>query len=348
MSSRHRKGVLALGVLLACALLTPPAQATYHHNKIREISYSNAGQDTAYIELQSYAAGENLVSGHNLTFWDADGLVLGSPTPVQTLPLTGPNPSNGQNQRTILIGDTGVPNRDFTLDLTPFFYPTGGTNNLVNAGAVCYEGIPVDCFSWGGDAFTGAQNLPDKATPYPGTLVSAQALKRRITKGCATLLEAGDDTNNNANDFTFVTQRDPTPNSATPVEKDCKSGLKPPPGSNFKCQGKPATLVGTDGKDDIKGTRKTDVIVAFGGNDKVNGRGGNDVLCGNGGRDSLKGGKGKDVLAGGAGADKLRGGASSDKLLGQAGPDFCSGGPGSDVEASCGGAPAPSSSKPTY
>jgi hypothetical protein len=341
MNRRRGNGLLVLGACLALCVFAAPAQASFHLNKIREIGGSTAGSNSAYIELQMYATGENLVSGHNITLWDQDALILGSPTPVATLPLTGPNPPNGQNQRTILIGDIGVPNRDFTLDFTPYLETDPMATTLLPAGAACYEGIPVDCVSWG--AFTGANNLPDKSTPFGNPLPTTFAIKRKITAGCATALEASDDTNNNANDFAPQTPRDPTPNSATPVDKPCgagggSGGTKPPPGSNFKCQGKKATLIGSSGKDSIKGTAKRDVIVAFGGNDTVKGLGGNDVLCGNGGKDRLVGGKGKDLLVGGPKADKLIGGAGKDTLSGQGGNDICNGGPGSDTEKSCGGA----------
>jgi hypothetical protein len=207
---------------LALLLLAPPASASFHLNKIREISGSTAGTDSAYIELQMYANGENLVSGHNITLWDADGLLLGMPIPIQTLTLTGPNPPNGQTQRTILIGDTGVPGRDFTLDFTPYIETGGGGgNNLIAAGAACYEGIPVDCFSWG--AFTGAANLPDKATPYGQPMPTTFALRRIITRGCATALDTADDTNNNAADFTAMS-RAPRNNATTPTETLCGNG----------------------------------------------------------------------------------------------------------------------------
>jgi RTX calcium-binding nonapeptide repeat (4 copies) len=344
------KTFLAVAASLLIALgLAGTAQATFHLNKIREVGGATQGSNSAYVELQMYTAGENLVSGHKLTFWDNDGLLLGVAQPIGEITLSGPNPPNGQNQRTILIGDTGVPNRDITAELGTFLETDPMVSNpILPAGAVCYEGIPIDCLSWGGSAFTGANNLPDKATPFGQPLPTTFALKRKITAGCATALEASDDTNNNANDFAPQTPRDPTPNSATPVEKTCtgpgSGGTKPPPGSNFKCQGKKATLIGTNGKDKITGTKKRDVIVSFGGNDTVKGGGGNDVLCGNGGKDKLVGGKGKDLLVGGPKADKLIGGAGKDTLSGQGGNDTCSGGPGSDTEKSCGGA---STSSPT-
>jgi Ca2+-binding RTX toxin-like protein len=55
-----------------------------------------------------YAPGENLVSGHNITLWNANAVIAGMVQPVATIPLSGPNPPNGQNQRTILIGGPGA------------------------------------------------------------------------------------------------------------------------------------------------------------------------------------------------------------------------------------------------
>lgn len=73
----------------------------------------------------------------------------------------------------------------------------------------------------------------------------------------------------------------------------------------YKCAGRRATIVGDDGKDKIKGTKKPDVIVSNGGADTVLGRGGNDRICGGRGKDKLVGGAGdKDKLIGGKGKDQ--------------------------------------------
>lgn len=319
---------------LVMAFGASSASAEFHLMKIREISGSTAGTNTAYIELQMYSPGQTQVAGHNITLWDADGLLLGVPQPIQTLPLTGPNPTNGQNQRTILIGDIGVSPRDFTLDFTPYIETGGGGgNNLIAAGAACFEAAPVDCVSWGGPAFTGSANLPDKATPVGQPMTTTLAFRRSITRGCTTLLEAGDDTNNNQADFAPV-QEGPTPNSAQPTEQTCaNAGVAG--NASLKCQGKEATLRGTAQKDVIRGTAQRDVIAAGGGNDTVSGLKGNDLICGEGGKDTLRGGAGKDLLAGGPGADLLAGGAKKDKLLGQAGRDVCKGGAAADSASKC-------------
>jgi Tol biopolymer transport system component len=98
-----------------------------------------------------------------------------------------------------------------------------------------------------------------------------------------------------------------------------------------KCFGHAATVVGTSGKNVLKGTRRRDVIVALGGNDKVRSGAGNDLICAGGGRDKVKGGRGNDKVAGGAGADRMNGGRGRDKLFGQGGADRLNGGPQSDL-----------------
>ena len=332
MSRRLSISATAVIAGLAMAFGASSASAEFHLMKIREVSGSTAGTNTAYIELQMYSEGQTQVAGHNITIWDNDAFIAGGASPIATLPLAGPNPPNGQNQRTILIGDTGVTGRNFTLELTPYM-ETG--SSLIAAGAVCFDSIPVDCFSWGGAAFTGSSTgrLPDRSAPYGNPLPTTFALRRDIGRGCATLLEAGDDTNDNQADFDTA-QEDPTPNSRQPTEQTCQ---KPGVAGNasLKCQGKEATLRGTAQKDVIKGTAQRDVIAAGAGNDTVSGLKGNDLICGEDGKDTLRGGAGKDLLAGGSGADLLSGGASKDKLLGEAGRDVCKGGPASDSAKKC-------------
>jgi uncharacterized delta-60 repeat protein len=107
-----------------------------------------------------------------------------------------------------------------------------------------------------------------------------------------------------------------------------------PPGKvKGKCGGKKATIVGTNGKDKLKGTRKRDVISAGKGKDTVKGLKGNDLICGGKGRDKLIGGPGKDKLFGQQGNDTLLGGPQKDKLKGGPGrKDKVNGGPGNDSE----------------
>jgi len=99
------------------------------------------------------------------------------------------------------------------------------------------------------------------------------------------------------------------------------------------------TLVGSAGKDRLKGTKRRDVICGLGGADVITGLAGNDTLIGgpgndrirgNGGKDRLLGNGGKDRLLGGAGGDALDGGRAADYLLGSRGRDRMSGGAGND------------------
>lgn len=81
------------------------------------------------------------------------------------------------------------------------------------------------------------------------------------------------------------------------------------------CFGKPASIVGTPGSDELTGTPRADVIVGGDGDDMIRGMGGDDRLCG---------GRGNDQVRGGRGADRLRGGRPSWE-------EFLYGGPGDDV-----------------
>jgi alpha-galactosidase len=87
------------------------------------------------------------------------------------------------------------------------------------------------------------------------------------------------------------------------------------------CKGIAATIVGTEGADQIAGTPGADVIVGLDGNDKISGLAGNDVICGARGNDTLKGGTGNDQLRGQKGNDTLKGGPGKDNLKGGAGKD---------------------------
>ena len=108
------------------------------------------------------------------------------------------------------------------------------------------------------------------------------------------------------------------------------SGL-PARAADRRCDSRRATIVGTDGADDLTGTRRDDVIVALGGDDLIEGLGGDDVVCSGDGFDFVTGGKGNDRLLGGPGDETLKGGAGHDSLHGNGGSDFMTGGTGDDA-----------------
>ena len=97
------------------------------------------------------------------------------------------------------------------------------------------------------------------------------------------------------------------------------------------CNGRPATIIGTNRADTLVGTDGDDVIFARGGNDTIDGRGGNDIICGGKGADRIDAGPGNDEVFGGAGDDVADGGDGDDFLDGQRGADELHGGPGNDA-----------------
>ena len=194
-----RRGIgLTLSLICFAALAPAVAQASFHLTKIGEIRAA----PSPFIELKMYASGQNFFSGHTVTTYSSSGSVL------DTVPLQ--NVSSGLDQRTVLIAPGPVDgiNPDITHSLT-FSGP---------GGAVCFEAI--DCVSYGSFSGTG---LPSQAgTPVPGYPSSdaGQSLTRRIDRGCDTLLEASDDTDDSAADFT-IGAATPQDNSVGAFEFPC-------------------------------------------------------------------------------------------------------------------------------
>ena len=110
---------------------------------------------------------------------------------------------------------------------------------------------------------------------------------------------------------------------------------QPPPPYGEDCDGRIATIVGTEGKDNIHGTKGADVIVGLGGKDQIKGRDGNDVICAGDGKDHVVGGSGNDRIFGEAGNDHLIGNQGNDRFDGGPGKDKCQGGGGSDTAINC-------------
>ena len=101
------------------------------------------------------------------------------------------------------------------------------------------------------------------------------------------------------------------------------------------CLGFNATIVGTDGPDDLFGTAGRDVIVGLGGDDRISGGDGDDVICGGAGNDQISGGTGADVALGGEGVDRISGAEGNDALFGEGGNDQLAG--GTEVDTGDGG-----------
>ena len=96
------------------------------------------------------------------------------------------------------------------------------------------------------------------------------------------------------------------------------------------CFGHKATIVGTNGGDQLVGTAARDVIVAGRGHDRVSARQGNDLVCGGPGRDELFLGRGADKANSGRGNDRIEGGDGQDFLDGGGGTDLLNGGAARD------------------
>jgi hypothetical protein len=196
---------LVLGLFAAV-----PAQASFHITQIREYFTGNFGAafNDSYVELQAYAPGQNLVGGHTLNVWDHT-----SATPTPT--TFSANVANGQNQATILIGDSSITgSSDATNTAISTIQTSGG-------GAICWENI--DCISIGTGPAAGAV-IPSPTGPAAPFTPDGMALRRTIARGCPTLLDAPDDTNNSAADFSLTT---PLPrNNAAPItETACAPGV---------------------------------------------------------------------------------------------------------------------------
>lgn len=203
--------LIALSIaLLGVAGVASSASATFHLIKIREVS-SGTTANTSYVEIQMYAPFQKYLSmGAKLATCNSTcSLVPATFSPFSDV-------ANGDSQDTVLFGDSGIPSgsKDFDVDLN--LDPAGG--------AVCYLSEPGynDCVSWG--TFNANSTLMTNYGTSPGTrapaLSSGKALRRSIAPGCPTLLEASDDTNNSAADFSLTTPN-PRKNSAAPTEAPC-------------------------------------------------------------------------------------------------------------------------------
>jgi hypothetical protein len=205
----------AVLALTAALLLPVAASASFHLNKIREV-YTGTGTgalNDAYVEIQAFGPGENLLTGHEITVYDAAGNL------VDTAPLE--NVPNGANQSTTLVSGGGVLPGGVTADFT---HDTLDASLDRNGGAVCYDGIPYDCVAWGN--FVGETPLPGATgNPVaPAGIPNGSSIIRSIAPGCATLLEGADDTDDSATDFSVTTDKNPRPNSEPPIEKACGGG----------------------------------------------------------------------------------------------------------------------------
>jgi hypothetical protein len=197
----------AAAAFLGLVLLPATASASFHLDKIREVYPGTvAHPNSQYVVLQMPVTGENFLGGHKMVYYNASGTQIGTSSPTNVA---------SKAQGTILFATTnpilGV-TRDFNISFQI------GKRLRPAGGAVCWAG--VDCVAWGSFDNTSGTPLPSPTgTPAPA-ITDGKALRRSIARGCSTLLEVTDDTNNSSADFAL---RSPNPrNTATPpTERAC-------------------------------------------------------------------------------------------------------------------------------
>ncbi len=209
MGARFASFVAVVALLLL--LGAQPASATFHEMMIREVyAGSTAHPGSAYVELQMWSAGQNLVGGHAIGIYGPAGASAGTATFAHDV--------NGDANQSTLVAATPEAEAEFGFEadasLSPgLLDPTGG--------AVCWESL--DCVAWG--SFSGPAKSPAGPPAAAGGIPDGMALRRTIEPGCATLLEPGDDRDSSATDFSAVFPA-PRPNSVAPSEHACS-----PPGA---------------------------------------------------------------------------------------------------------------------
>ena len=192
-----RRQFLVLQILLACILVTtwtpasggPQDESAFHLMSIMEVFPGTVLQPNAqYVMLRAYAAGQSFVSGHKLYFFNAAGVKVDSAN------MPG-NVASGANQMSILFA---TPTAQVLFAIAPDFPMPAAMNPA--GGKVCFDASNIDCFAWGN--YTGSP--VGIGTPYRkdfGLSLGESAIRRMDVTGGATVLDAGDDTNNNDNDF---------------------------------------------------------------------------------------------------------------------------------------------------
>lgn len=201
-------------VFAGLMLFAAPASATFHLLKVREVYPAG---NASYVVLQLLGAGEYQVGGHHLVSYNANGTVAND----FTLP-SNVSPTSRNNSAVLITGPGYVaafPSGPSTDEFDP------NLNLSPSGGAVCWvEGEPPDCVAWGN--FTGPFPAHDPplvagSPESPSGVTAGKALHRTIAPNCATILEAADDTDNSATDFS---EQNPNPrnNASAVTETDCE------------------------------------------------------------------------------------------------------------------------------
>lgn len=224
---RSRFLLAALAIAIAVPMLgASNAMATFHLVSVREAYTGFAGDPNAeYVELQMYSGGQNFVEGRRISTFDAAGnLVKANPFPADV--------PNSVNQSTILMA-TPEAETKFGVVADGALFPSGQLDP--GGGAVCWE--EIDCVTWGS---VSDSPLSPSGPPFSGAIPDGMALRRTIAPGCPTLLEANDDSDSSALDFSPVFPA-PRPNSAPPSERACP--INPAQAGSGAGAGAPQTIL---------------------------------------------------------------------------------------------------------
>jgi hypothetical protein len=214
--------------LVALAAIAPIARADDSQIRISEVYSDASAAHGDFVELQLMADGQaipatgapggaaiqvcNALHTSCTPFFDF---------PPHTLPAA-------VSQRSVLIGWNDNPNVDFGIP--------AGFNIPAVGGDVCYysstgPNVPRDCVAWG----TSTGDAPSVGTPAPA-MNAAVSLTRSEARGCPTLMEAIDDSDNSAADFNLAPPS-PRNNLQTPSEVSCPVSA-PPATAKKKCKKK--------------------------------------------------------------------------------------------------------------
>jgi hypothetical protein len=225
--NRQGPGRIALTAalaLVAFAATAPVAKADDSQIRISEVYSDASAAKGDFVEFQLLADGQQFQSNHALRLYQANGAVL------STLFFPDGGVTFPESQRTVLLGWNTNPNADLVVG-AGFDIPAPGGAACMLASAT----VQIDCVTWG--TFSGA--FPSVGTPA-SALNASQSLTRTKARGCASLMEAVDDTENSAADFSLAAPS-PRNNFALPTEFACPpapSGIVPFTAAKKKCKKK--------------------------------------------------------------------------------------------------------------
>jgi hypothetical protein len=194
-------------VAVLVLLQASAASATFHLMMVREVYPGSAASPGAeYVELQMWASGQNHVAGHVLRTYDATGALTGT----STFPTSV---AGSANQSTLLLA-TPQAEADFGVAADAPLSPGGQLSPA--GGAVCWE--TIDCVAWGD--FSGPLPSPAGSPAAAAGVPDGMAIRRTVSRGCATALDPADDNDDSAADFSPASPA-PRPNSVPPSEQLC-------------------------------------------------------------------------------------------------------------------------------